>query len=120
MTGKEFLSQYVMVDRQIKSLQIQLDSMRKMSESGSGQDVFKAECANLSCKLKSFVSKSVTLKQDILDKIQHIENYERREILTKRYIQEKTIANISREMFMTSTGVRYHLDKGEKEVEKMT
>ena len=55
----------------------------------------------------------------ILDKILLIPNNERREILIKRYLENKAVVTISKEMFMTYQGIYYHLDIGEKEIEKL-
>ena len=48
-----------------------------------------------------------------------ISNNERREILIKRYMENKPVVTISKEMFMTYQGIYYHLDIGEKEIEKL-
>jgi len=48
-----------------------------------------------------------------------IPNNERREILIKRYLENKAVVTISKEMFMTYQGIYYHLDIGEKEIEKL-
>ena len=48
-----------------------------------------------------------------------IENDERRQILIKRYLDNKTVVTISKEMFMTYQGIYYHLEIGEKEIEKL-
>ena len=45
-----------------------------------------------------------------------IDNNECREILVKRYLDQKSVAQISREMFMTRQGVYYHLSIGEKKI----
>ena len=62
---------------------------------------------------------SAAVKRCILDRIQMIENDERRQILIKRYLDNKTVVTISKEMFMTYQGVYYHLEIGEKEIEKL-
>ena len=55
-------------------------------------------------------------QKNILDAIQMIDNNECREILVKRYLDQKSVAQISREMFMTRQGVYYHLSIGEKKI----
>ena len=55
----------------------------------------------------------------ILDRIQMIENDECRDILTKRYIEIKTVSQIAREMFMSRQGVHYHLAAGEKAISSL-
>mgnify|MGYP000086916164 CR=1 FL=1 len=62
---------------------------------------------------------SAAVKRCILDRIQMIENDERRQILIKRYLDNKTVVTISKEMFMTYQGIYYHLEIGEKEIEKL-
>ena len=62
---------------------------------------------------------SAAVKRRIFDRIQIIENDERRQILIKRYLDNKTVVTISKEMFMTYQGVYYHLEIGEKEIEKL-
>ena len=43
MTGKEFLWQYIMIDRQIRSVKLQLDGMKKMAERNLMLDIFQPE-----------------------------------------------------------------------------
>lgn len=116
MTGKEFLCQYILIDRQIRSVRLQLDDIKKAAEKNQMIDDFQPEIDELSDKLKRLISKSVIVKGTILDKILTIENNECREILIKKYIDEKSVAQISREMFMTTQGVRYHLKVGETKI----
>ena len=80
---------------------------------------FQDEIADLKNKLKDLISKSARVKKEILDKILLIPNNERREILIKRYLENKAVVTISKEMFMTYQGIYYHLDIGEKEIEKL-
>lgn len=77
-------------------------------------DDFQVEITNLTNTLKNLISESAAIKKSILDKILTIENNECREILTKRYIEIKTVSRISREMFMSRQGIYYHLNIGEK------
>ena len=70
-------------------------------------------------KLIKYLLKSAFVKKEILDKILLISNNERREILIKRYLENKPVVTISKEMFMTYQGIYYHLDIGEKEIEKL-
>ena len=87
MTGKEFLWQYIMIDRQIKSVKLQLDSMVEIAKENAMSNVFQDEIADLKNKLKDLISKSARVKKEILDKILLIPNNERREILIKRYLE---------------------------------
>ena len=119
MTGKEFLWQYIMIDRQIRSVKLQLDSMVEVAKENAMSNIFQGEIANLKNKLKDLISKSARVKKEILDKILLIPNNERREILIKRYLENKAVVTISKEMFMTYQGIYYHLDIGEKEIEKL-
>ena len=102
MTGKEFLWQYIMIDRQIRSVKLQLDSMTEIAK-----------------ELKNLILESVAVKRRILDKILTIKNDECRDILTKRYIEIKTVSQIAREMFMSRQGVHYHLAAGEKAISSL-
>ena len=77
-------------------------------------DDFQVEITNLTNTLKNLISESAAIKKSILDKILTIENNECREILTKRYIEIKTVSRISIEMFMSRQGIYYHLNIGEK------
>ena len=70
----------------------------------------------LSDKLKCLIARSAIIKENILDAIQKIDNNECREIMVKRYLYQKSVAQISREMFMTRQGVYYHLGVGEKAI----
>ena len=119
MTGKEFLWQYIMIDRQIRSVKLQLDSMTEVAKENAMSSVFQNEITDLKNELKNLISKSAFVKKEILDKILLISNNERREILIKRYLENKPVVTISKEMFMTYQGIYYHLDIGEKEIEKL-
>lgn len=116
MTGKEFLWQYIMIDRQIRSVKFQLDSMTEVAKENAMSSVFQDEITDLKNELKNLILESAAVKRCILDRIQVIENDERREILVKRYLDQKSVAQISREMFMTRQGVYYHLSIGEKKI----
>ena len=52
MTGKEFLLQYIMIDRQIRSVKLQLDSMVEVAKENAMSNIFQGEIANLKNKLK--------------------------------------------------------------------
>ena len=119
MTGKEFLWQYIMIDRQIRSVKLQLDSMVEVAKENAMSNIFQGEIANLKNKLKDLISKSARVKKEILDKILLIPNNERREILIKRYLENKAVVTISKEMFMTRQGVYYHLGVGEKAISSL-
>lgn len=114
MTGKEFLEQYSIIERKIRSVKIQIDS----HDSTLNNYVFVPEIALLTNELKDLVAESMKIKKEILEKIQMVDNVERHQILVKKYIELKSTAQIAREMFMTYQGVRYHLNIGEKEIEK--
>ncbi|MFR4476685.1 MAG: hypothetical protein ACLT3Y_05375 [Ruminococcus callidus] len=67
-------------------------------------DYFQHDIDALSDKLKCLIARSAIIKENILDAIQMIDNNECREILVKRYLDQKSVAQISREMFMTRQG----------------
>ena len=119
MTGKEFLWQYIMIDRKIRSVKLQLDSMTEVAKENAMSSVFQNEITGLKNELKNLILESAAVKRRIFDRIQIIENDERRQILIKRYLDNKTVVTISKEMFMTYQGVYYHLEIGEKEIEKL-
>ena len=110
MTGKEFLWQYIMIDRQIRSVKLQLDSMVEVAKFNALSDYFQHDIDALSDRLKCLIARSA---------IQKIDNNECREILVKRYLDQKSVAQISREMFMTRQGVYYHLGVGEKAISSL-
>ena len=117
MTGKEFLWQYIMIDRQIRSVKLQLDSMTEVAKENAMGSIFQNEITDLKNELKNLILKSA-VKRRILDKILTIKNDECRDILT-RYIEIKTVSQIAREMFMSRQGVHYHLDVGEKAISSL-
>ena len=119
MTGKEFLWQYIMIDRQIRSVKLQLDSMTEVAKENAMSSVFQNEITDLKNELKNLILESAAVKRRILDKILTIKNDECRDILTKRYIEIKTVSQIAREMFMSRQGVHYHLDVGEKAISSL-
>ena len=43
MTGKEFLWQYIMIDRQIRSVKLQLDSMVEVAKENAMSNIFQGE-----------------------------------------------------------------------------
>ena len=96
MTGKEFLWQYIMIDRKIRSVKLQLDSM-----------------------IALIVDNGNLVKMQMINKIQQIENDNRREIFIRKYIKFESIVKISKEMFISRQGIYYHLELGEKEIEKL-
>lgn len=59
------------------------------------------------------------VKVRMINKIQQIENDNRREILIRKYIKFESIVKISKEMFISRQGIYYHLELGEKEIEKL-
>ena len=73
---------------------------------------------NLKGKLETLIWDSKLIKCRIIRKIGLLDNDNRREILMRKYIKFESTARISREMFMTRQGVYYHLDIGEKEIER--
>lgn len=119
MTGKEFLWQYIMIDRQIRSVKLQLDSMTEVAKENAMSSVFQNEITGLKNELKNLILESAAVKRCILDRIQMIENDECRDILTKRYIEIKAVSQIAREMFMSRQGVHYHLAAGEKAISSL-
>ena len=52
MTGKEFLWQYIMIDRQIRSVRFQLDSMIALANISAMQDHLQSEIDDLANSLK--------------------------------------------------------------------
>lgn len=119
MTDKEFLWQYIMIDRQIRSMRLQLDSMTEVTKENAMSSVFQNEITDLKNELKNLIPESAAVKRCILNRIQMIENDERRQILIKCYLDNKTVVTISKEMFMTYQGIYYHLEIGEKGIEKL-
>ena len=97
MTGKEFLWQYIMIDRQIRSVKFQLDSMTEIAKENAMSSVFQNGITDLKNELKNLILESAAVKRCILDRIQMIENDERRQILIKRYLDNKTVVTISKE-----------------------
>ena len=118
MTGKEFLWQYIMIDRQIRSVKLQFDSMTEVAKENAMGSIFQNEITDLNNELKNLILESTAVKRRILDKILTIKNDECRDILT-RYIEIKTVSQIAREMFMSRQGVHYHLDVGEKAISSL-
>ena len=55
MTGKEFLWQYIMIDRQIRSVKLQLDSMTKIAKENAMSSVFQNEITDLKNELKNLI-----------------------------------------------------------------
>ena len=108
-----------MIDRQIRSVKLQLDSMVEVAKFNALSDYFQHDIDALSDKLKCLIAKSAIIKKNILDAIQKIDNNECREILVKRYLDQKSVTQISREMFMTRQGVYYHLGVGEKTISSL-
>lgn len=118
LTGKEFLEQYAIIDRQIRSVKLQLDGMKKIAEQNMMIDTFQPEIDELSDKLKRLISESAIIKSTILDKILLLKNDNCRTALIGRYIELKSVTEIAKEIYVTRQGVYYHLDVGEKEIEK--
>lgn len=117
MTGKEFLWQYIMIDRKIRSVKLQLDSMIALANTSAMQDHLQSEIDDLTNSLKLIVDNGNLVK--MINKIQQIENDNRREILIRKYIKFESIVKISKEMFISRQGIYYHLELGEKEIEKL-
>lgn len=108
-----------MIDRQIRSMRLQLDSMTEVTKENAMSSVFQNEITDLKNELKNLIPESAAVKRCILNRIQMIENDERRQILIKCYLDNKTVVTISKEMFMTYQGIYYHLEIGEKGIEKL-
>lgn len=119
MTGKKFLWQYIMIDRQIRSVKLQLDSMIALANTSAMQDHLQSEIDDLTNSLKLIVDNGNLVKMQMINKIQQIENDNRREILIRKYIKFENIVKISKEMFISRQGIYYHLELGEKEIEKL-
>lgn len=119
LTGKEFLEQYAIIDRQIRGVKLQLDSMNILAKTSAMQDYLQSEIENLTNTLKSMVDNGNEVKVQMIEKIQQIENDNRREILIKKYIKLDSIIKISKEMFISRQGIYYHLEVGEKEIEQL-
>ena len=119
LTGKEFLWQYIMIDRQLRSVKLQLDSMIALANTSAMQDHLQSEIDDLTNSLKLIVDNGNLVKMQMINKIQQIENDNRREILIRKYIKFESIVKISKEMFISRQGIYYHLELGEKEIEKL-
>lgn len=112
MTGKEFLWQYIMIDRQIRSVKLQLDSMAELVSRNMMNDTFQHDINELSDNLKSLISESATVKKSILDKIQ-IMSMRKRMSATSGLIQVLNIRqqkNIST-ILKTSMALRLNVSK---------
>lgn len=70
-------------------------------------------------KLKALISKSATIKSNMLNKILLIDNDNCRTALIGRYIELKSVTEIAKEIYVTRQGVYYHLAVGKKEIEKL-
>ena len=119
MTGKEFLWQYIMIVRKIRSVKLQLDSMIALANTSAMQDHLQSKIDDLTNSLKLIVDNGNLVKMQMINKIQQIENDNRREILIRKYIKFESIVKISKEMFISRQGIYYHLELGEKEIEKL-
>ena len=119
MTGKEFLEQYAIIDRQIRSDKLQLDGMNALANESAMQDYLQPEIDSLTNTLKFMIDNGNAVKVQMIEKIQQIENDNRREILIRKYIKLDSIIKISKEMFISRQGIYYHLELGEKEIEQL-
>lgn len=119
LTGKEFLEQYAIIDRQIGSVKLQLDSMNALANASAMQDYLQPEIDSLTNTLKFMIDNGNAVKVQMIEKIQQIENDNRREILIRKYIKFESIIKISKEMFISRQGIYYHLEIGEKEIEQL-
>lgn len=81
MTGKEFLWQYIMINRKIRSVKLQLDSMIALANTSAMQDHLQSKIDDLTNSLKLIVDNGNLVKMQMINKIQQIENDNRREIL---------------------------------------
>lgn len=61
MTGKEFLWRYIMIDRQIRSVKLQLDSMTEVAKENAMSSVFQDEITDLKNELKNLILESEML-----------------------------------------------------------
>lgn len=119
LTGKEFLEQYAIIDRQIRSVKLQLDGMNALANESAMQDYLQPEIDSLTNTLKFMINNGNAVKVQMIEKIQQIENDNRREILIRKYIKLDSIIKISKEMFISRQGIYYHLELGEKEIEQL-
>ena len=74
MTGKEFLWQYIMIDRKIRSVKLQLDSMIALANTSAMQDHLQSKIDDLTNSLKLIVDNGNLVKMQMINKIQQIEN----------------------------------------------
>ena len=70
-----------MIDRQIRSVRFQLDSMIALANISAMQDHLQSEIDDLANSLKLIVDNGNLVKMQMINKIQQIENDNRREIL---------------------------------------
>lgn len=108
-----------MIDRQIRSTKLQLDSMIALANTSAMQDYLQAEIDSLTNTLKSMVDNGNAVKVQMIEKIQQIAKNNRREILIRKYIKFESIVKISKEMFISRQGIYYHIELGEKEIEQL-
>lgn len=71
MTGKEFLWQYIMIDRKIRSVKLQLDSMIALANTSAMQDHLQSKIDDLTNSLKLIVDNGNLVKMQMINKIQH-------------------------------------------------
>lgn len=103
----------------IRSVKLQLDSMIALANTSAMQDHLQSKIDDLTNSLKLIVDNGNLVKMQMINKIQQIENDNRREILIRKYIKFESIVKISKEMFISRQGIYYHLELGEKEIEKL-
>lgn len=92
--------------------------MIALANTSAMQDHLQSKIDDLTNSLKLIVDNGNLVKMQMINKIQQIENDNRREILIRKYIKFESIVKISKEMFISRQGIYYHLELGEKEIEK--
>ena len=106
MTGKEFLWQYIMIDRQIRSVKFQLDSMIALANTSAMQDHLQSEIDDLANSLKLIVDNGNLVKMQMINKIQQIENDNRREILIESTSNLRALSKFQRKIQFYQYGVQ--------------
>lgn len=112
MTAKEFLQRATRLDDEINTMQQSLDEMRSMAERvtasisaaphGGGDDHSREniiiKICDLNAKIEERIDELVTVKAEIVDRINQIQNANYRLLLWKRYIQGKRWEQIAVDM----------------------
>ena len=83
MIGKEFLWQYIMIDRQIRSVKFQLDSMTEIAKENAMSSVFQNEITDLKNELKNLILESAAVKRCIWFCQYHLTHFIRTRIMQR-------------------------------------